>query len=692
MNKLVKILICIAIVIVVAVGFVYLLEYYVFVDRKAQNYYSQATEFAQTKDYQNAFYNYLKVKPTSKYYPIALYRQAWCANMLEDKTTAADKYKSFITKYPNSIFTPRAKYEYARNLYMLQKYDESAAEFKDIKQQDLGSNYAIAANYFLGMIEKVQAKKSLSPQKETLSDILDNDNDLYGNYDKVKLNNALAYWIEYISACPHCRYTQSSIDEVLAVAQNLEQEAYSKIGKAFYMNEKYQPAIEYLQKGIAIKYWGFLVQALAKDGDKESAKQVFEQNYVKNGRTLNRNDLNDAINTYVQLFDDKKGVWQTLLQAASDNQLDGQDFILYNLALVSSGEEKTAFAQKVVQQYPTSLYAPEMMWILFRNNIKAKDFNKAAEIGERYLTLYKNSKLEPAFLFWMGKIHHTQKEYDKAKFYYSKLLTNYADDYYAYRAAEMSHIKNTNWHENSRKKLDTELENTVTIPFEYTDWSDIDKSWVELAVEAKDLDILDELLIDNKIIQSWICYKNADFSTAAVYARDWLAEQSPKPDFDKSPYKLAFPYLYSEEIAKNAKKLNLDEYLILALIKEESYFNKLALSATGAKGLMQVMPSTASFIAAERDIPYATSDQLSNPNFNILIGCNYFDYIKKQLHNSNLLAVAAYNGGPGAVSSWLKNKEYMDFDDFVEDITYPETRNYVKKIYKAYWNYLNIYK
>ena len=125
MNKTVKILISAVVVIAVAAGFVYLLDYYVFADTKAKDYYSQATEFLQNKDYQNAYYNYLRVKPTSKYYPIALYRQAWCANAIEDKMTAIEKYKAFINKYPSSIFTPRAQYEYARNLYMMQRYDEN---------------------------------------------------------------------------------------------------------------------------------------------------------------------------------------------------------------------------------------------------------------------------------------------------------------------------------------------------------------------------------------------------------------------------------------------------------------------------------------------------------------------------------------------------------------------------------------
>ena len=56
-----------------------------------------------------------------------------------------------------------------------------------------------------------------------------------------------------------------------------------------------------------------------------------------------------------------------------------------------------------------------------------------------------------------------------------------------------------------------------------------------------------------------------------------------------------------------------------------------------------------------------------------------------------MLAVASYNGGPNAVRSWKDNLTYKNFDEFVENIPYPETREYVKKVYRSYWVYLNVY-
>ena len=61
------------------------------------------------------------------------------------------------------------------------------------------------------------------------------------------------------------------------------------------------------------------------------------------------------------------------------------------------------------------------------------------------------------------------------------------------------------------------------------------------------------------------------------------------------------------------------------------------------------------------------------------------------LNNLDISAIAAYNGGIGSIGNWQKNLNYADTDEFVEQIPYPETKNYVKKVFRSYWNYLRIY-
>jgi soluble lytic murein transglycosylase len=105
---------------------------------------------------------------------------------------------------------------------------------------------------------------------------------------------------------------------------------------------------------------------------------------------------------------------------------------------------------------------------------------------------------------------------------------------------------------------------------------------------------------------------------------------------------------------------------------------------------MQVLPTTAEWIAPQINVDYKTTD-LTDPNDNIMYGTWYLDSTHKQYENNSLLAIASYNAGPGNVSKWLTTIPKDDPDEFVEAIPFPETKNYVRQVLGNYWNYLRIY-
>ena len=106
-----------------------------------------------------------------------------------------------------------------------------------------------------------------------------------------------------------------------------------------------------------------------------------------------------------------------------------------------------------------------------------------------------------------------------------------------------------------------------------------------------------------------------------------------------------------------------------------------------ATGLAQLMPSTAEWVV--KQVPEAAGRPLTDPDANLRLGAWYLAYTHKSTGDS-MHAVAAYNGGPGAVASW-KRKFSPDPDVFVEQIPYPETRDYVKKVFASAWNYARLY-
>ena len=154
---------------------------------------------------------------------------------------------------------------------------------------------------------------------------------------------------------------------------------------------------------------------------------------------------------------------------------------------------------------------------------------------------------------------------------------------------------------------------------------------------------------------------------------------------------LAYPLYLVKEINIAGQKLSIDPYLIAAIIREESYYNEHAKSSTGATGLMQLMPLTASYMNSKLNSNVDNLADLEDARTNIYLGCNYIKYLKDRFKNNDLNVVAAYNGGEGSVNKWLNNNKYKDSDEFIEEIPFKETRNYVKKVFRTYHMYRKIY-
>lgn len=155
--------------------------------------------------------------------------------------------------------------------------------------------------------------------------------------------------------------------------------------------------------------------------------------------------------------------------------------------------------------------------------------------------------------------------------------------------------------------------------------------------------------------------------------------------------KKVYKQQYSEYVNKYAEMYNMDPLWIYAIIKVESNFNKEARSNSGAKGLMQLMDTTAIEMAKKDGIEDFTSDMLFDPETNIRLGTKYFDELLSKYNENYYLAIAAYNGGIGNVDAWIQ-KGIVDADGSnIENIPYKETNVYVRKTIKSYNMYKKIY-
>ena len=139
---------------------------------------------------------------------------------------------------------------------------------------------------------------------------------------------------------------------------------------------------------------------------------------------------------------------------------------------------------------------------------------------------------------------------------------------------------------------------------------------------------------------------------------------------------------YSEYVSQYAEEYNVDENLIFALIKAESNFNEKAVSHQNAKGLMQLMQSTAQDLANRNQIDL-TKENILDPDININLGTQYIASLLTK-YESIEVALAAYNAGSGNVDKWIKNGTIKADGSDIENIPYKETNTYVRKIMRDY--------
>lgn len=152
-----------------------------------------------------------------------------------------------------------------------------------------------------------------------------------------------------------------------------------------------------------------------------------------------------------------------------------------------------------------------------------------------------------------------------------------------------------------------------------------------------------------------------------------------------------YPKKYEEYVYKYSKELNIDPMLTFAIIKTESNFKENIVSRSGAIGLMQLMGETAKEQATKIGMNY-NSETLYNPEDNIKLGLYYFDTLFNYFNENYILAFVAYNAGLGNTKKWINEGILKENGEGAENIPFPETNMYVRKIVRNYKIYSELYK
>lgn len=157
----------------------------------------------------------------------------------------------------------------------------------------------------------------------------------------------------------------------------------------------------------------------------------------------------------------------------------------------------------------------------------------------------------------------------------------------------------------------------------------------------------------------------------------------------KMYYSKAYPIKYEESVRISSRRHAVEPALIYAMIKTESGFRNGAKSRVGARGLMQLMPQTFTWLQESKH-ELLSEDSINDPQINIEYGVYYISMLL-QKYADEKTAICAYNAGPSTVDRWLNDKECSRDGKSLQNVPFDETRNYVNKVMKYRKIYRDLY-
>lgn len=321
----------------------------------------------------------------------------------------------------------------------------------------------------------------------------------------------------------------------------------------------------------------------------------------------------------------------------------------------------------------------QLAWIPYRRDDLVAAGNAFTELGNG------SAKDRAASFYWRARVMARRNLTDESRTLFADALREAPDGYYGDLAEH--YLGTTEPPPEAPAPLDLR-EPPPSVAMRDYHWS----RCVELramgmtGAAARELTALTRELPDDGTHEPFLlqAYTDVGAHTAALRLalRFGAAELSPAT---LAAYQ--YPRAYWSRVQAAADAARLDPYLVLALMRQESLFDPDAVSPAAAYGLMQLLVPTASGVAGH-PVERAT---LFDPTTNVTLGTRYLRQLLDRYDGNLAKALAAYNGGEGAVAKWERRAPGAAADEFVETISYRETRHYVKQVLGNYRRYRRLY-
>jgi soluble lytic murein transglycosylase len=353
--------------------------------------------------------------------------------------------------------------------------------------------------------------------------------------------------------------------------------------------------------------------------------------------------------------------------------------------------------REVLDRFPNSRHAQRASWKVGWNAYRSGRYDETVKIFEQAASRFPRSDFRPSWLYWDAQAHDKLGHPDVANARLALIVSDYQNSYYGRMASKQLADRSASNTQVAATSGVAEAPQATPDPG-LPPTHDLIRQLI--AFELYD-DAMNELLYaqrtwgDSPAIQATI---GLVYSKTGELRRGINAMKRAYPQYlaaggEQLPVdmlRVLFPVAYFDLIKKHAAERGLDPYLVSALMAQESTFDPSIKSSANAVGLMQVLPSTGRRLAKRVGVKRYRNALLIDPDTNIRLGTELFSNLVDRFGGVHL-ALASYNAGESAVARWMAEKPGITKEEFIDDIPFPETQGYVRKIIGTAEDYRRLY-
>jgi len=685
-----------------------------------RSYFKKAIESYENQSYLAAEYYLNKIKDSYLILQDHIYYYMAKSLLMQEKYDRAEEYYSaLIDNYPESVLVEKASLEYADLFYIKEDYVTAENRYAEFCTNFSDSPYMPYCLFQLAFCQEKTGKKDMA----------------YENYKEIWLSYPLNEYSEFAIENLDRLYEEGAAGQFIPSPDQI----YNR-GEVFFNAYLYDSALDEFNR-ILKDYSSNLpaelhIKTLFKSGmcyfrlrDYNTALDYIKSAYEKNPSGSLADDslyYTGMALTSLDRGDEAISYYNKLAELFPNSNFS--DDALYRIgriySLRSDFENAAIYFKRVASNYPSGDKRPDALWELGLIQYRSNDYGSAKSTFSSYAYSYRGTSLEEKGLFWQAKCCQKLGDNNLASELYQKIINLNYYSYYTFAAVEMleqmgiqAQVKGIN---NELNPENPSIKETIPdiysiLAGENDDSRTITESngetggsnHINKAIELLKLEFFNSASLEieassNEIEENPI--KILEIATLYLKSRSYSNSiniigknlKKLKSELDETHtdylYYLYYPYAYKEQVQKYSSYYNIDPLFTLAVIRQESNFRSDAVSYAGAQGLMQIMPSTGEGIARQIGMSDFDINMLIDPEVNVKMGTFY---LRQQLDNfgqNKFYCLGAYNGGPGRMSGWVSSRGNMDIDEFIESISYEQSREYIKKVMGNYYFYQILYE